>query len=559
MCWLFLTWIAYAQDRSTLSEELQDRVAALFEPWEGKSGPGVSFAIIKDGSVIYQKNAGLADIEAGVPITSKTQFNLARSSKHFTAYGVLKLVVAGKVQLEDDARKYIASLQKLGQLVTVRDLLFGTSGIYDFGVLKAICGWKPLDAFSQEDVLQLVSLQQKTAFEPGTSYSWSDTNFALLAKLIAQVSGKSFKKYMEEEVFLPLGMNHTIILEDMTDLPSQVAHSYRTEGENVILVDLRNTVLGMNNIYSCVDDLILWEDHLGNADGEVEKVATLMNTLAKLKNGRTNHTSYGELTLGQLYGHMERGLFSTYITGSLGGHDSSIFKFPEHSYTAIALSNNGRGYNGFLGVIAAHHILGEHFTEPETTDFGRMQTKVLASERLKLFEGHYWDRLGELSRQIKVKDDTLRYVRANGYESSLIPLSSNEFQMKVPYDDKVYILFPKGDPNAMIYQYDTAEPIFFERYTPISLGEEELEELYQGSYLNEEYGIAFNAEAKQNELIISNAKVGSMRFSPIKSMLFSGDRPFMRSIEFMADDNDSIRGFYIRNDAIRNLWFEKVK
>ncbi len=551
-----LTTLSHGQ--SQLPEDLEKKVDQLFEDWSGSNTPGVSFAIIKGGKLVYEKNCGLADIENKVPINSKTQFNLGQLSAHFTSYALLKLVVEGRLSLDEDVRKYISALIEFNESITIKDLLYGASGIYDYEVLKSICGWNLGAPFSQEDMLELVSRQKNLAFKPGTDYSRSSTNFALIAELIASVSKQSFKEYLEKEVFQVLGMNQTKVLEDPSLLNPTAANAYR--GRNGIFVRdySSNTVLGINNIYSCIEDLIIWENHLANASGKEQQIIQLMSTPIQLANGRSNSTSLGELTLGQLFGHYERGVFSTYLTGSVGGYDASIFKFPKHNFTAIALSNDGSGYNGYLGVISAHHILGNAFTEPETTDFSQLKTKSLTNDHLQQFEGYYWDQEGELSRIIQVKNDTLRYVRHNGYESPLIPLSDNKFQMKVQFDDKIYIIFPKGKEKTMIYQYDGAEPILFEKYIPISYSKEEITEGFGGTYLNKEYNICFTARAEKNNLIFNNVKTGDINYSPILSNLFWGDQWFMQSIEFTTDEHQNINGFYVKNDAIRNLWFKKL-
>ena len=556
---LLFTFEAYAQHQSVISQNMEKTIDSLFNPWKQSGSPGVSFAIIKDGKVISKKNYGFSDIENKKPITSQTRFNLGQSSAHYTAYALLKLVTEGKLSLDDDVRKHIKELKNINQKITVKSLLYGTSGIYDYQVLKSICGWNYSENFSQADILRLVALQEKLAFNPGTDYSEADINFALLAELIANVSGKTFKNYMEDDIFKPIGMTNTFIKDNLTTMYLNVAHSYRSEDDKIVLNNSENTVLGINNMYSCINDLILWEHHINNASGNDKKVVQQMDNTIKLNNGRTNSTSSGELTLGQLYGHKERGLFSTYILGSGSGHDSSFFKFPTQNYTAIALSNNGDGYNGYLGVIAAHKILEEHFTEPETTDFNTIKTKSLSKKQLQQFEGYYWDQLGELSREIKVINDTLRYVRTNGNTNALIPLKNNKFQMKVQFDDKIYIEFPKNETDVMEFQYLGAEPIRFEKYIPKVYSTQELSNLFNGVYVNDEYNITYSAIADENTIKLSNVKNGDIHFTPIKSELFSGDQWFLRSIEFTKDKNQNIKGFYVKNNAIRNLWFEKVR
>ncbi|GAA4275765.1 hypothetical protein GCM10022259_04890 [Aquimarina mytili] len=557
---LTLTLNTFAQNQSTLPKKLEKKVDKIFEDggWKMPNTPGISFAILQDGKVAYKKSFGASDIENNVPITSKTRFNLARTSAYFTSYAILKLITENKTTLDEDVRKHIKELNNFSHKVSIRDLLNGSSGIYDFYVLMSINGWNPTDNFSQKDVLTLVSFQKQAAFVPGTDYSLSGTNFVLLAELISKISGKSYKQYMEENIFTPIGMKDTFVRTKANRIYNNVAKAYRTIDKEIVANDSKNEILGANNIFSSIEDMILWEKHLSTSEGQHKKIIQLMDTKAQLDNGRINNTNYGNLTLGQLYGHKERGVFSTYIVGSSGGHDSSIFKFPNQKYVAIALSNDGNGYNGYTGVIAAHRILETHFTEPETVDFSKIQTKKLSINKLQKFEGQYWDPLGELSREIKVINDTLRYVRNSNNASALIPLSENRFQMKVQYDDKIYILFPKDKPDAMIFEYAGAEQIPFEKYIPKVFSDDELANNFNGYYINKECNITFSVKTRDKALILTNSKVGDIKYSPIKSNVFLGDKWFMQSIEFKKNQSGKVIGFYVKNNAIRNLWFERV-
>lgn len=549
-----------AQNQSSLPLELEQKIDRIFEDegWKMPKTPGIAFAILQDNKIVYKKSFGASDIENKIPITSKTRFNLAHTSSSFTAYAILKLVAENKITLDEDVRNHIDALKNFSHKITVRNLLTGSSGIYDFYILMSINGWDTRDHFTQKNILKSVSQQKEASFAPGTDYAMSRTNFVILAELIKRISEKSYKQYMQEDIFMPAGMKNTFVRTNSNSIYPNLAKAYRTTNDKVFTNDSKNEIVGSNNIFSTIDDLILWEQHLAKPTVSQKKIIALMNTYAKLNNGRTNSTSRGNLTLGQYYGHKERGVFSTYITGSSGGHDSSIFKFPNQNYIAIALSNDGNGYNGYTGVIAAHRILEEHFTEPETVDFATIKTKKLSNDKLKSLEGHYWDQLGELSREIKVVNDTLRYIRTNNISAPLIPIEEDKFQMKVRFDDKIYILFPKGQPGTMLYQYDGAESIPFKKYQSITYTKTELINDFAGIYLNKEYNTLFRATAINDTLTISNSKIGEIKYTPIQANLFVGDKWFMQSIEFKRNTSGEAIGFYIKNDAIRNLYFEKI-
>lgn len=551
---------ALGQNYSILPQDLEKKVDKIFEREDLNSfpSPGVSFGILYKGKIVYKKSYGQSDIENNKVITSKTLFNLGQTSAYFTAFAIAKLIVENKLSLDEDVREHLDILKNYDHKITVRDLLGHSSGIYDFNILLQICGWNYYENISQQDVLKAISLQKEAAFKPGTDYAESDSNFVVLAELIAKISGQPYQEYMKEHVFSLAGMKQTVVRTSSTQFIEGMAKSYRKQEGKIFLNHSENDVLGINNIFSSVDDLIHWHKYLSNVNENTHKILKLIDRKVVLENGRTYSVSQGNLQLGQLYGHKERGAYSTYILGSAGGHDSSIFRFPDQDYVAVALSNNGNGYNGYYGVISAHRIMDKSFTEPETVDFDKIETKKLSREELKEHEGFYWDALGELSREIRVINDTLRYVRGGGNTTSLIALSTHKFQMKMEFDDKIYVTFSKGKSKKMFYEYEGAEPIPFEKYTPITVNNTMLAKSFKGTYVNREYQITFYAKPESGALILENVKTGKITYKPIKPELFLGNRWFMASIHFKRNSEGKVRGFHAKHNSIRNLYFEKI-
>ncbi|MEN1785801.1 MAG: serine hydrolase domain-containing protein [Bacteroidota bacterium] len=559
---LLLAWGGQlrAQSKVAFPQEVTTAIDRIFEDagWNEVNAPGIAFAIVKEGTVPYQKYLGSADITNAIPITKETRFNLGQLSAHFTAYSILQLVVGKKLKLDEDVRSHIPQLQHFSQKVTVQHLLSSSSGLYDYHTLLTVMGRSIAEPLSQTTILQLVARQKALSFIPGTDFAESDTNFVILAELITKISGQPYAQYLQEQLFKPLGMLQTFVRDRADAIHPKVAHAYRTEQNNLFDNTTNNSILGSNNVFSSIKDLILWEKHLKKLENNSPELAKLVRRPVTLDNGKKYSTSAGELSLGQWYGHLERGAYSTYLLGSSGGHDSAIFKFPEQDYVAIALSNDGRGYNGFTGVMAAHLAIATAFTEPETTDYTTLKTIKKSPEQLAAFEGNYWDALGELSREIKVTNDTLRYVRTNGNSNALIPLSTNRFQMKVPYDDKIYLTFSEGNPKTMTYEYLGADPIPFEQYTPIVIEERAILDRYKGTYINRDYSLVFTVKVRQGELVVRNSRMQPYTYTPLKENTFFGTSWFMGHLAFKEDRSGAITGFVVTNNRLRNLTFEKL-
>ena len=98
---------------------LESKVDALFDVYIGQDKPGVVLAIIKDGSVIYKKGYGMANLEHDIQITPSTVFDIASVSKQFTGFAIAKLSFEEIISLDDDIRKHLPEVPDFGDKITV--------------------------------------------------------------------------------------------------------------------------------------------------------------------------------------------------------------------------------------------------------------------------------------------------------------------------------------------------------------------------------------------------------------------------------------------------------
>ncbi|MBW1296628.1 serine hydrolase domain-containing protein [Aquimarina litoralis] len=549
----------YVQSQS-LTTQQNKYIDSLTAHWNQPIHPGGAIAFIQNGKTILQKVAGTANIDKQQPITEETSFQLAQLSDSFIAFALIQLHQEKKLSLDNKLSLYFPDFKKFKQKLTIKNLLQQSSGIHDFEILKNIAGWRDTDHFSKEDALHLIRNQQSLSFIPGTEFSYSRSNMLLASMLIEKASKMPFEKYMEEQVFTPLGMKNTFVINAANQNTKNLAQSYRIQDNDITLIpSLKETYAGIN-IASSLSDMILWEKNLASPNSKTQEIVTLFSSFVQLNNGLEYKAPRGTLMYGQRYVHKERGLETIMSTGGIDGYASTIFNFPTEKFTAIVLSNNGEPYNGYIGMLSAHSILGNKFTEPFSIDFSTIRSIPIDQNYHRQFEGFYWDAIGEISREIRIENDTLRYIRPN-QSTALIPISKNKFQMKTDFDDKIFLTFSKDAKNkvSMSFAFGDATPFEFIKYTPKTLTQKDLQSKYSGEYYCKEIGIGYHFEAKDNKLISSNVKSDTMTFSPIKQEIFSGDQWYMQSIEFRVNSEGIVEGFYVRNDAIRNLWFEKIK
>ena len=175
--------------------------------------PGLAVALIRNGAVVWMKGYGFADVASARPITPDTAFNVGSLSKTATAWGVMRLVERGKVELDQPVDAYLKGWrlppsQFDAKEVTIRRVLSHTAGIsnHDYH------GWDPASPLPPI----IDSLSGKTGTgevrvvsPPGTGFAYSGADYAIMQLLIESVSGLSFQDYMKAEVFQPLGMKDT--------------------------------------------------------------------------------------------------------------------------------------------------------------------------------------------------------------------------------------------------------------------------------------------------------------------------------------------------------------
>jgi len=556
---LFTGFYANAQDLAISQEKYVD---SLTSHWNKGNHAGGTLAIIHDGAIVLKKTLGSSNVETAKPITPQTPFQLAQLSDSFIAFALLQLHQEKQLSLEDALSSYLPELNVLSSTLKVEHLLQHSSGIHDFEILKNIAGWTDTGNFSQNDALALIRNQNALSFEPGKEFSYSRSNILLASQVIAKASQMDFSEYLKKHVFEPMGMVNTFVLSTKNQNADQIAASYAVseEGEHTRIPSKKENYASIN-IVASIDDMIKWEMNLSSPSSETEQTVGHFKTYVKLKGDSEYRVPSGKLTYGQRYVHKERGLEIVMSTGGIDGFASAIFNFPSEDFTVITLSNNGEAYNGYIGMLSAHSLLDEAFEEPSSIDFNALKTVPLDPNYHNKYEGFYWDALGELSRELRIENDTLRYIRSSEVRSTLIPLSKDTFQMKTDFDDKIYITFSldaeKG--TKMEFIFGEATPIEFIKYKPTTFTATILKSKYTGDYYCKALGMGYALKAGENTLTASNVKSDTIIFSPITKEIFSGDKWYMGSIEFVTDPENNVLGFFVRNDAVRNLWFTKVE
>ncbi|MDJ0978128.1 MAG: serine hydrolase domain-containing protein [Erythrobacter sp.] len=202
----------------------------LPEEVEERELVGAAAAILKGDEVIASYGAGLADKANGVAVDpATTRFRLGSISKTIVAAAIMQLVEQGKLDLDADINTYLDFDATPGsdETVTTHHLLTHTAGysdVYKLLFLADDAHYLPLEDYVREHVPDVI-------FEPGTITAYSNYGIALAGYLVEKQSGMPFEDYVEQNIFLPLGMERTSMRQPLTDAAENGdVIGYRTNG-----------------------------------------------------------------------------------------------------------------------------------------------------------------------------------------------------------------------------------------------------------------------------------------------------------------------------------------
>jgi CubicO group peptidase (beta-lactamase class C family) len=240
---------------------LSKKVDQIFAAYDSPKTPGCVLGVIREGEFIYKRAYGAASLELGVPLTTQSVFDMGSVSKQFVAASVVLAADQGYLSLDDDVRKYIPELPDYGHTITVRQMLHHISGLPDLGNLLDFSGRNNEDVHPFAELLDLVVRQKALNFKPGDEFLYSNTNYFLLAEVIHRATRRPLSQFAEENIFKPLGMNHTRFRDDRSVvLPGRVAAYDPAEGGAFSVNWSTNyDQVGAGGLMSSVDDLLLWD------------------------------------------------------------------------------------------------------------------------------------------------------------------------------------------------------------------------------------------------------------------------------------------------------------
>lgn len=450
--------------------------------------PGLFVGIVKDGEIAYENYKGLSSLQHQVKIDENTRSNIASTAKQFTALMILQLSLEGKLNLEDDIRKYLPKLYpNIEETIRIRHLINHTSGIRDFYDLMSIQQnpWWRQEGLDNTDAIALLEKQEDLAFKPGSRYMYSNSGYTLLAKIIAIVTEASFHDY-SKHFFENLGMNNTMFLKNYMHVIPNQALPYSDWGDGVWQqYPMITNLYGDGFLFTTLKDQLVFERALQNANFNNNDL------LIKSQNAIPNSeiTTYGfGLELEDRLNYK-----AVHHSGGTGSYHSQMVRYQTEKLSIFVMSNNSNLWSGAIADEIAKLLLPKKEAIPN-------YDKRLVNASIDLIEteiiGQYLSPNDYLIR-IESKDNKLFWRNGNNNPIALEKDESNGY--KFEYNPKLKVGFFK---NELLLFYPSGKANI---YTKIPKGKITLSDLegFEGNYYSKELDIDFSIKRTDNKLMIT--------------------------------------------------------
>lgn len=350
--------------------------------------PGLSVAVVKDGNIAYTKAFGLADTPNNIPATLDTVYKWWSVTKIITAVAVLQLHEQNKLDIGDPVVDYLPFFNVVypsekSEVITIRHMLNHSSGLPDNN--PAVVGWMHFENDPQLDQTALLEKilpdYKKLIFEPGDHCQYTNVGYMVLGAIIEAVSGKTYQDYIIENIFQPLGMDHSNFLYTDEMLPLAAAGSHpRISWDSVYLPFFYDDLSAL--IREKTDGKIWFNRFFADSDPPTGMIAPATDLtrfmLAYLNNGELD----GARILSPETIHMMT--YDSHIASAMKGQSDRPFSglgwgiYPNGERVGIAHSGGGAGF-GSLMVLYPKESLGLLVVANDTTYNSRKIIELLAS------------------------------------------------------------------------------------------------------------------------------------------------------------------------------------
>ncbi len=323
--------------------------------------PGLQLAIVKNGKLEKLSDYGLANIEHNVPTSSESKFSINSMTKAFVGVAIMQLQEQGKLKVDDHISQYIDDIPNEWRAITLRQLLGNISGLpNNINEKEQVLG----DGTEENNWEMVKKLPME--FKPGERFSYNQTGYYILGRIITKLSGQHFTKFIEENQFKVTDMGSTQF-GDSNDIIPNNAGAYSTivnvDGKWINDGKLHNAFATFpiffrtaTGIISNSDDLAKWLIALQN--GKLLRNKNSLNELFKSVKLNDGHIDgFNKLTNGYALGWPTVVRDEHTAAAPVGGMRSALFVYPNDELSIVVMTNlQGSNPEWFIDEIAGFYF-----------------------------------------------------------------------------------------------------------------------------------------------------------------------------------------------------------
>lgn len=325
VCLSILIVLLFVYLTSCSGQTLQEKVDEYINAYVKMGKFSGSILIAQDRKVLVKKGYGMADYEHDVPNTPQTKFRIGSMGKQFTAAVIMQLQEKGLLDVDDPLTKYVPDYPN-SEKITLHHLLTHTSGIPNLTNFPEHRKTIMIPSPVEKTILRFKD--KPLEFAPGEKFKYCNSGFLLLGIIIEKVSGKTYEEFIEENIFLPLGMVNSGYDHHSSILKHRASGYNISKGERVNAPYLDMSIPhAAGALYSTVEDLYLWDRALYKE--KILKRASLDKMFTPFK----GNYGYG-WRIDTIFGHKR-----IHHGGSIFGFQTHIARYVDDNTFIVFLCN----------------------------------------------------------------------------------------------------------------------------------------------------------------------------------------------------------------------------
>lgn len=544
---MFLLTILFFNFSFAQSTDEIAKAAAIINRYDQPNAPGFSFGIVKKGQLIYSGGVGLAHLDQSIRNSDSSIFNTASIAKQFTAACIWNLTKTGEISLDDDIRKYIPEFPAYGEVIRIRHLLNHTSGIRNYHAIMELSGFDYDHVFHDNQmILDLACRQKGLNNSPGEKVVYGNTAYTLLAIIIERITGKNLNQYARDQVFMPLGMNHTFYRMDTTSVVDQKVQGYYTNENNTYIPVVNHQVsYGAGSVCSSITDLATWSRVLNGENPDYKDLTNFLTTSETLPSGEILKYARGVMV------DEYKGFKTVHHSGYHLGGQAEIIAIPELQLAMIVLTNLES-----INPSSISYAILDLFLPAQPRSAIELSPIFQHKKRqLNKFSGQYKEQNSDMRMEFFLENDTLKAMGSLGKKPvSLVSTGKGKFMRSNSHSVRYDFTCAKGT-NADLIIYFGGTPFYFSKASFVDPQTIDLS-AYVGRYYAAELLVEYEIYMQDNNLFVQYANRKIKLNAGQKDEFGNGQRVLYH---FERNRKNEVTKFYLSAEGtVSNIEFNRI-